>query len=148
MTDLAAVLARLDHLERIEAARALTIAYARAVDAADIEAVAALFTPDAVLELRAGKREGREAIEDFYRTSLGTPSAKRHWMTNHAFDVAPDGVVTVDTYFIYTFAGSGDSTIGWGDYHDVVAITDDGARFTYKSITRALSTDVREGWAG
>ncbi len=148
MTDLQAVLARLEHLERIEAARTLTARYARACDTGDMDGLAELFTDDAVLVVSSGPKEGREAVMAYYRKGiLGNPAVKRHWLMNHEFDVAESGEIAVTTYFIYTYAGDDTSIIGWGDYRDDVVVADGVARFRRKAITLDVSADVRAGWA-
>ncbi|WP_344976917.1 nuclear transport factor 2 family protein [Streptosporangium fragile] len=147
--EIAALTARLRRLETAEAARALTAKYALALDRKDFDALADLFTGDAVL--RAGPKtcEGREAVMAFFRHALevADPSAKKHFVVNQRVTHTAPGEVRVDSYFLYTAVGPA-SVLGWGTYADVVGVDDDGrARFREKSIAVDVAADVREGWA-
>jgi hypothetical protein len=144
MSDVAALLSRIERLEQQAAAHALTVRYAKALDEVNLEALADLFTEDAVLDIPDHTYTGREAVMGFFREALTADQKleRRHFITNHEYDDAG-----LRTYFFYTFRGPSTSLIGWGQYVDQI-VTDAGiTRFRAKSIVVDLQSDVREGWA-
>lgn len=64
MSELSELLARVRHLEDVEAVRRVLIRYGIAVDAGDAEATAALYTPDCVIDIDDGAVvfEGHEGV--------------------------------------------------------------------------------------
>ena len=72
---LAGVAERLEMLETAERAREASWRYATAVDTADLELLAQVFTEDAVLTTRKGPRQGRDEIVAYYATALADPVA-------------------------------------------------------------------------
>ncbi|WP_200304651.1 nuclear transport factor 2 family protein [Streptomyces adelaidensis] len=147
--EVAALTERLNRLETAERARELTAHYALCLDRKDFEALAGLFTEDAVLHAGPDTCTGHAAVMAFFHSAIEVvdPSVKKHLMANpRVTHTAPDEV-RVDSYFLYTAIGEA-SVLGWGSYADVVRIGEDGmARFSEKRITVDVAADVREGWA-
>jgi uncharacterized protein (TIGR02246 family) len=145
--DLAALTARLERLETAELARAASWRYAQAVDTADFDLLATVFTEDAVLTTRRGSRRGRDEIVAYYRQALGDPLARKHFMSNQMVTSQGPGEVTMESYFIYTYAGEGTSILGWGNYVDTVHVIDGVGYLTEKRISIDIHADSRLGWA-
>ena len=74
---------RLDRLESLAAVRQLAVRYAAAMDARDLDAVAALFHPD--VALGTGGR-GRPAIRAWFDQALRQPRTTIHFVMNHIVD--------------------------------------------------------------
>lgn len=139
---------RITQQEVLEAARAATRRYAVAVDTVDFTMLADAFTEDAILTTRRGSRQGRDVVVDYYRTALADPIDRRHFLVNQDVVVASPTEATVSSYFIYTYAGAGQSIIGWGHYVDRVRVEDGVGRIAEKTISIDVHADPREGWAG
>jgi len=139
---------RLARLETAEAARAATWRYATAVDTVDFEMLADAFTEDGALTTRKGSRRGRDVVVDYYRTALADPVARKHFLVNQEVQVLEPGLATVNSYFIYTYAGDDTSILGWGNYVDTVRVVDGVGRIAEKRISIDVHADAREGWAG
>ena len=75
------------------------IAYATAIDTRDWDMFAALFTPDAVWEYRAGgeRHTGPDKIADRVRPTIDQLDATQHLLTNHV--VAVDGDAATHTCY-------------------------------------------------
>jgi 3-phenylpropionate/cinnamic acid dioxygenase small subunit len=140
--------ARIGALEDAELARAATWRYATAIDDVDFDALADVFTEDAVLTTRKGPRAGRDVVVDYYRTALADPVERRHFLMNQDVTPVAPGEVMVTSYFIYTFAGAETSIVGWGTYVDRVRIEDGVGRIAEKTISIGVHADSRVGWAG
>lgn len=56
--------------------------YAWALDTADVEAAAALFTADGVIQDPGGRHEGRDGVRRFFERMRGKPSfpGRQHWV--------------------------------------------------------------------
>lgn len=148
MPDLDKIVDRLARLEAAEAARGLLSAYARQCDTRDPEAVSQLFAPDGVLEVPGRHFGGRHEVRAFYSGAFtDDPTDKTHFITNSAMVWLGGGRTAVHSYFLYTAAGDETSILGWGEYHDVVEVGDEGARFERKAISIRRAVDVREGWS-
>lgn len=147
MSDLDALLARVERLEEAELARNLLHAYAEELDDPTPEAVAALFTEDGTLSVPAGDFTGRSEITAFFRnrTGPGTPE-KRHFITNVRTRSLGPGTVEVASYFVFTSREPDASGLGWGTYLDVIEVADATARFRSKTITPHVNTDLARGW--
>jgi hypothetical protein len=92
--------------------------------------------------------KGRDEVVSFYRQAwLDDPSQKTHFITNSTTEWLGSGRVAVDSYFLYTAAGDTSSVLGWGEYGDVVRVSEGPAAFEHKSISIRRSVDVRDGWA-
>jgi 3-phenylpropionate/cinnamic acid dioxygenase small subunit len=147
--EVATLTERLNRLESAERARELTAHYAHCLDVKDFDALAGLFTEDAVLHAGPDTFTGRTAVMDFFRHAIEVvdPSVKKHLMANPRVTHSATGEVRIDSYFLYTAIGEA-SVLGWGSYADVVRIGEgDVARFSEKRITVDVAADVREGWA-
>lgn len=144
----ATLAARITEQEVVEAARAATRRYAVAVDTVDFAMLADAFTEDATLTTRRGSRTGRDVVVDYYRTAMADPIDRRHFLVNQDVQVDSPTEATVSSYFIYTYAGAGQSIIGWGHYVDRVRIEDGIGRIAEKTISIDVHADPREGWAG
>ncbi|GAA5059114.1 3-phenylpropionate/cinnamic acid dioxygenase small subunit [Thermocatellispora tengchongensis] len=146
--DVEALAERVARLEAAEAARELTAAYALALDTKDLDALAALFTEDAVLHAGPRTLRGREAVVGFFRDALlADPGTKKHLIMNHRVTHPAPGEVRVESYFMYTSTGP-ESVLGWGGYSDLVRVAGGSARFAEKRIVVDVAADVRTGWAG
>lgn len=143
----AALAGRLERLESIELAREATWRYATAVDTADLELLATAFTEDAVLTTRRGSRQGRDEVVEYYRLALADPVDRRHFMANQSATWLEPGRVQLDSYFVYTYAGTDTSILGWGAYRDIVAVIDGVGLIESKTISVDVHADSRHGWA-
>jgi len=149
MDDVNALAARLRHLERMERARGLLHEYAEAVDQRSVEAVVALFHPEAVLRNPRGLFTGAAEIAEAYREAWELePSHKRHFVATPRLTAEPDGIVGAAAHFHFIGRGVDRSIIGWGAYDTHVDVSDDDrAVFRSMAITVHLSTDIEAGWA-
>ncbi len=112
-TDLAALTARLERLEDLEAVRATWLDYCHRLDAFDLEGLGDVFTEDAGLEMDGlapsldGTYRGRRAIiDDFYaRTSQPSSRSGRtrlmtgHLSTNMQIELDGDQATTLAYFF-------------------------------------------------
>ncbi|BCB83859.1 nuclear transport factor 2 family protein [Phytohabitans suffuscus] len=149
MDDVNALAARLRRMERMERARGLLHEYAAAVDERSVEAVVALFHPEAVLRNPRGLFTGTAEIAGAYRTAWDLdPSHKRHFIATPRLAVGPDEVIGAAAHFHFIGRGPDLSVIGWGAYDTRIDVTDDDrAGFRSMTITVHLSTDITAGWA-
>ena len=138
---------RLLRLEQIERARGYVHTYAETMDVPDPKAASGLFREDGVLTTARGVARGRAEIEDFYRAAFtDDPSEKRHFVCNlHATWLA-DGLVRVQSYFLFLGRGSEVSLIGWGTYDDTVDVSAEQPCFADKTITMHMKTTLEQGW--
>ena len=90
---LAALEARVQEQEDIEAIRTVIFNYGRYLDARDIRAYADLFAEDGELVVGLGGYQGREAIYEGISAAFG-PSASVEWTTN--FHVLSNAIIEVD----------------------------------------------------
>ena len=143
----ASLTTRLEQLETAELARAATWRYANAVDTPDFELLRSVFTEDAVLTTSKGSRTGRDQVLDYYEKALVTPVKRKHFLVNQSITPLGPGLVPVESYFIYTFAGDDTSILGWGNYVDRIKIIDSVGYIQDKRITAEIHADSRVGWA-
>ena len=137
---------RVARLEAIEAARNTTQRYARAVDELDWPALEDVFTHDAVLVSRSSQHDGRDAVMANYRRALDAPIDRKHFIITTDAEQIPGGDVVVRSYFIYTYAGTQDSSLGWGNYVDRIRFEDGTARICRKQISIDHTGTVLPGW--
>jgi len=139
--------ARVQRLEDVEAARGLFYTYAKTLDDPDPDAVAALFTDDAVLQVPGGTFSGRQQIGDFYAQAFAVdPSLKRHFIVNLRVAGVRDRVVEFESYLLYIGRGD-ESIIGWGTYVDKVDVSGSRPAFAEKTIEIHHATTLAQGWA-
>ena len=141
------LLERLERLETAEASRETAYRYAHAIDTPDFALLARVFAPDATLTTRRGSRTSRESIVDYYREALAAPLARRHFIVNQQVTWLAPGEARVESSFVYTFAGTDTSILGWGRYVDLMRITDGVGVIVAKTISIDTHADSREGWA-
>jgi uncharacterized protein (TIGR02246 family) len=145
--DIHALAARLERLETAERAREASWRYATAVDAADLDLLAQVFTDDAVLTTRKGPRQGRDEIVAYYAIALADPVARKHFLVNQTVTWIEPGVADMESYFLYTYAGEDTSVLGWGTYNDRVRVVDGVGCIAQKRISIDVHADSRSGWA-
>ncbi len=125
----------------------LVNAYARSVDLNDPDAVAALFTDDAVIDYGRGFPDrvvGPAALAETLRKTLGNVLATSHHCSNVDiwFDSPEDAHGIVYLYVWHRFADRPDFHL-WAQYHDRYRrMPEVGWRFSYRSIQVAGATGV------
>ena len=106
--------------------------YVAAVDARDIDAIAACFGAQGVMTVRGGEYTG-DALRAFYRDHLVVPTL--HFVTGIAVSDRPDGLVD-STCGLFAIEMHPD---GWrglaGRYHDVIRLDGDTATFERRAIS-------------
>jgi 3-phenylpropionate/cinnamic acid dioxygenase small subunit len=137
---------RLARLELVEAARQLLAHYAEVMDRRDPAALSALFAPDAIVRTASGERKGFAEVEAFYARHFATVGEVRHFITNTRVTVESPRRVVCESYLFYVAAIGGESTVGWGDYRDVIEVREEGLRIVEKSITMPYRGPVVPGW--
>ena len=138
---------RLERLELIEAAKALSARYGRVIDAKDVAGLDLVFSDDVVLRLPRGDRRGLDAVRAFFAGAFeAEPGTRRHFIANQIADVTGDDEVRVQSYFLFVSVDT-ESVIGWGAYDDTVRGRGDAARITDKTIVIDVRTDLQRGWA-
>ena len=143
----ARLLARVERLEALAAARDLLDEYAAAADMREIGPVLALFASDATLHSPRGTYVGHEAIARSYADGWALePSLKRHYVTNARLARTPEGTVHATAYFFYFGRADDRSVIGWGSYDNVIDVSGPRALFRRMTIDHMLSTDLVAGW--
>jgi hypothetical protein len=140
------IIARLERLELIEAARAVTARYGRVIDAKDVAGLDGVFSHDVVLRLPSGDHRGLDSVREFFARAFTDQGTRRHFVTNQIAEVTGDDEVRVQSYFLFISADDR-SVIGWGAYDDTVRGRGDGARITDKAIVVDVHTDLQRGWA-
>ena len=147
LTDVHALVARLERLETAELARAASWRYATAVDTPDLDLLATVFTEDAVLITSKGPRTGRDEVVAYYASALAAPVARKHFLVNQTVTPLGPGQALMESYFMYTYAGDDTSILGWGTYTDRVRVIDGVGYIEEKRISVDVHADTRVGWA-
>ena len=138
---------RLHRLEQIEQARNFLHTYAQTQDTPDPERAAALFREDGTLTTARGVVRGRTAIADLFRTVMAAdPSEKRHYIVNPHTTWLEDGLVRIQSYFLFVGRGEDLSRVGWGQYDDTIDVSGERPRFAAKTIDLEVKTSLVEGW--
>jgi len=122
-----------------DAIRDLAARYAHAGDRGRFDDMAALFAPDAVLEMPDGRRlDGRDAIRAFLvetaetmRVAATPGSFIRHHVTTHQITVETSDRASGHAYFFVVTDRGPDH---WGRYADRYVRTDDGWRFAARRV--------------
>lgn len=121
--------------------------FATAVDAQDMSATLACFRDDARLETPHTACIGRDEIAGFFTKAWSTdPSAKRHFVASPRATWLEPGLVRLETYFSFLGRLPDQSIIGWGEYDDLVDVSDGVPRFVRLHMQSHLRTDLATGW--
>ena len=121
--------------------------YGTAIDAGDDEALAACFTPDAVVRYGGGREfRGGQAVAEFVRGMTTDLVAQQHLLANH--EIALDGDRATATTYLHATqiegeeAGGGIIVTG-GVYRDALVRTPAGWRIAEREL-RGLWRERRE----
>jgi ketosteroid isomerase-like protein len=141
---------RLEHLENVEAIRALLSRYCKSLDERDAEVMTPLWSRDAVLIVRPWKLEfkGAKAVMDFYSEYFKGPWIEpRHNCANEHIERSGDGYKSF-SYFHETLARDQLSVIGWGTWADQFVREDGVWKFARREINVMALAPISHGWAG
>lgn len=137
MTDDSTLLARLERLETLEAARECLYRYADGADGRDWALLASSFAEDAVMAMPGAEIRGRDAIVEGLRGMLPPEFITRHMIVNPRVEHTGPGTARVRSTIYYAHEGSGFEATGWGDYIDDVTVTDGLGLITRKEFIPA-----------
>lgn len=148
MTD-TSIEARLTALEHKDEVRSTIAEYCRLTDAlAGVDELIAMFDEDAALLNPSGTHHGRDAIDAYYRMTLGGETVfSRHHVMNQDIEIIAPNVARHRAYFIALLGRGGRSQIAMGQYDDELVRTDAGWKFTKKGNDIIGMTTLVEGWA-
>jgi ketosteroid isomerase-like protein len=144
--------ARIRRLEAAEAIRGLKAHYCDLCDAGyDADALACLFTPDAVWDGgQLGRFEGREAIRGFFANLPRALSLAIHHVTNPVVVVSEDAESAEGRWYLLQAATltQGHRAV-WiaGRYEDRFRRVDGEWRFQRVALHTRFFTPYRSGWA-
>lgn len=146
---LARLEAEVAELRAAQALRTLLSQYAVTVDEQQPAALAALFTPDARVDIPAWSVavSGREAVMGFYAEYWARFARPRRYFANEQFRIADDRA-SCFMYWHVTQERNDESVLGWGTYD--WAFRRDGRDWRIASVVisiRAMTT-LPAGWAG
>jgi uncharacterized protein (TIGR02246 family) len=133
----AALTARLERLETVEAARDCLYRYADGVDARDWTLLRSAFATDAVLVMPGSETAGADAIVSGLRSMLPSEFITRHLIVNPRVEYLEPGRARVRATIYYAHEGTGFEATGWGDYIDDVSVTDGIGVITRKEFVPA-----------
>lgn len=133
----AALTARLERLETVEAARDCLYRYADGVDARDWTLLRSAFATDAVLVMPGSETAGADAIVEGLRSMLPAEFITRHLIVNPRVEYLEPGRARVRATIYYAHEGTGFEATGWGDYIDDVSVTDGIGVITRKEFVPA-----------
>lgn len=125
--------------------------YARAVDAADLDAITDIFAPEIVWDSPGRVRlEGIEAVAEYYANWFASPYRDtRHHVTNLAIDVGAGGEdARVESYYLELASYDKLSIVGYGNYRDVCRSTGGCLRIVRKEVEVLGLARIDQGWAG
>jgi ketosteroid isomerase-like protein len=134
---------RVDRIESLAMIRQLAVRYALAVDSKDFDALVDLFVPD----VRVGReRQGREALAEWFRSTLGRLDASVHFVGNHivSFDDADHARGIVYCRDELDHAGSDEWQVGMLQYWDTYVRVDSEWCFERRRFHRWYIGDVLE----
>ena len=138
---------RLRRLEQIEQARNFLHTYAQTQDTPDPQRAAQLFREDGVLTTARGSMRGQVEIAQFFATAFAADTSdKRHYIVNPRTTWLEDGLVRIESYFLFVGRGDDSSRIGWGTYDDTIDVSGTRPCFAAKAIDLEVKTDLAEGW--
>ncbi len=139
---------RLAQLEAKEELRGFIATYCSACDAMSADAVAELFTADAVLRNAAGDRAGRDAIRQYYAAFFAAGvTFSRHHAVNQVFTILAPTLARHDAYFIAMTGSGGESRVTFGRYQDTLVKQDGRWLFRDKRNDVTGATTLKVGWA-
>ena len=121
-----------DRLEILE----LAARYSRALDRGDPEALALVFTEDAVwASSAAGERRGLPAIVEEFRARAAQAHTRKHWISNPVIEGDGDqATLTLDLLVLHLEGG--DLQLGTsGVYEDILRRGPEGWRIARRKIT-------------
>lgn len=133
----AALTARLERLETVEAARDCLYRYADGVDSRDWTLLRSAFAPDAVLVMPGSEISGADAIVAGLRSMLPSEFVTRHLIVNPRVEYLEPGRARVRSTIYYAHEGAGFEATGWGDYIDDIAVADGVGVVTRKEFVPA-----------
>ncbi|WP_419918012.1 nuclear transport factor 2 family protein [Candidatus Poriferisocius sp.] len=144
----AELLERIARLEATEAIRNLVARYGMAVDDRDLDAVAEMFTQDAVFRHGDGAvvNEGRQAIVDFYADRLSSFGATYHYPHSHLveLDSHHTGLASGTVAAHAEMAIGGRTFITGLRYYDRYRLDGGQWRFSERSIAMLYYMDMAE----
>lgn len=141
---------RLEHLENVEAIRALLARYCNALDERDVAAMTLLWSRDAVLIVRPWSLEfkGAKAVMDFYSEYFKGPWIEpRHNCANEYIEPCGDGYKSF-SYFHETLARDQLSVMGWGTWADQFVRENNVWKFARRDINVMVLAPISRGWVG
>jgi ketosteroid isomerase-like protein len=143
---------RIAQLEAAEAIRRLKAHYCDLCDDGyDADALAQLFTPDAVWDGgQLGRFEGRDAIRRFFAGTARALSFAIHHVTNPAIAVADDAQsATARWYLLQAATLTQRNRAVWiaGRYEDELVRVGDAWRFRSVTLRTRFFTPYASGWA-
>jgi hypothetical protein len=113
----------------------LTSRYNQSADTGNGETFAATFTEDGIIELPGSDPiVGREALVGFGNITPQAIEGVRHWTNNQVVEIDGDSA-TSRCYLLLMSAGSPPTVMTTGIYSDELIKTDQGWRFTKRSVT-------------
>ncbi len=115
----------------------LTVAYGRAIDAGDFDALRELFTPDATAELGASGQTGIDEICERLATALAPYSRWAHQIGDHEVTVDGDSATARCSVHAIHVRPAGESPPIYtviGTYEDRLVRTAVGWRITHRSL--------------
>ncbi|MEQ8718428.1 MAG: nuclear transport factor 2 family protein [Acidimicrobiales bacterium] len=151
---------RLQWMEDRFAIQDLIVSYAIAIDDRDMDTVADLYSPDAVFDSVLGRKEGREAVVDYYDNRLAEFGATYHIPYMNSCERVSDTEATGTVLAAAELAIDGKAFVTAIRYHDHYVKGDDGKwRFRERGLEQlyamnledlpdGLGSDLRKRWAG
>ncbi len=140
---------RLQILEDKEAIRELQFEYARLTDEQNPDAMAALFTEDAIWDggEQFGRHEGRSAIHAFLKNTWQTLTWAIHLMTNPEIRIEPSGSEATGRWYLWEPATiSGRPLWMVGSYVNRYRKVDGKWRFGHVQLSFEFMTPYESGW--
>jgi hypothetical protein len=127
---------RLDRLEAVQAAHALLLDYADALDDADVARLASLFLVNGLCVTQEGERRGPDEIAAFYSGVLASSLVgKRHFVTNSRVSWREERSANIVANFLFMEPGAS-TPAAWGIYRGVVVVDGDQAKFAELHVER------------
>jgi ketosteroid isomerase-like protein len=145
--DYAALAARIQKLEDIEAIRNLRMEYHRCVNEGDLSVVDQIYTEDAHVEFEGvGKAKGRKEGGALVAHLASGLSFIKQFITNHIVHVNGDeaeGVSYLDARYVF----GGEAVIASCKYVEKYRRTSEGWRISYMNAVTYFTVPFDKGWA-